>query len=445
MLKSIGLIALILASAAALAHWGSDTVAARFLAVVFFLYAISALLHLNALHKWAVLQDKRELPQGLGFWAPVFNRLRKAHRSDTQSKSEIRLEFDRIQAVVDQVPDGLVVLDQYDHILWYNNAAKSLHEIFGFERPIHHFIRQPEFFVYLSSTLPLPPLKVSIATRPGRLFELRAIATENGQKLLISRDITEASKIDVMRRDFVANVSHEIRTPVTVIGGFAETLLSLDLDKESHVSYLQTILKQSQTIQRLLEDLLTLSSLESGTDIAGQELVDMPALIESLTAEAKSLSKGRHDISCHVNGPNKILGAQTEIETAVRNLIVNALRYTPDGGKVEISWQGMNPQESLTQATSPNEVMPTSINQAWLRVKDTGPGIPAEHIPRLTERFYRVDRGRSRDTGGTGLGLAIVKHVVQRHQAELVIESELSKGSRFSIGFKESRIAHESK
>jgi two-component system, OmpR family, phosphate regulon sensor histidine kinase PhoR len=443
MLKSFGLITLVLAVAASLAYWGSDTLAARFLALTFFLYALISTVHLNALHKWAALREKRDLPQGLGFWAPVFSRLRKAHRSDAESKSEIRVEFDRIQAVVDQVPDGLVVLDQYDHIIWYNNAAKSLHEIFGFKRPIHHFIRQPDFFAYLASTIPLPPLKTSIATRPGRLFELRAIASGNGQKLLISRDITEASKIDVMRRDFVANVSHEIRTPVTVIGGFAETLLSIDVDKESHDSYLQTILKQSQTMQRLLEDLLTLSSLESGTDVAGQELVDMPSLIESLASEAKSLSKGRHEISCKIDGPSKILGAQTEIETAARNLIVNALRYTPDGGKVEISWQGLSPFESLTSASSSGQTAFPSANQAWLRVKDTGPGIPAEHIPRLTERFYRVDRARSRDTGGTGLGLAIVKHVAQRHQAELVIESELSKGSRFSIGFNEARIARE--
>jgi two-component system, OmpR family, phosphate regulon sensor histidine kinase PhoR len=420
MLKSFGLITLVLAVAASLAYWGSDTLAARFLALTFFLYALISTVHLNALHKWAALREKRDLPQGLGFWAPVFSRLRKAHRSDAESKSEIRVEFDRIQAVVDQVPDGLVVLDQYDHI-----------------------IRQPDFFAYLASTIPLPPLKTSIATRPGRLFELRAIASGNGQKLLISRDITEASKIDVMRRDFVANVSHEIRTPVTVIGGFAETLLSIDVDKESHDSYLQTILKQSQTMQRLLEDLLTLSSLESGTDVAGQELVDMPSLIESLASEAKSLSKGRHEISCKIDGPSKILGAQTEIETAARNLIVNALRYTPDGGKVEISWQGLSPFESLTSASSSGQTAFPSANQAWLRVKDTGPGIPAEHIPRLTERFYRVDRARSRDTGGTGLGLAIVKHVAQRHQAELVIESELSKGSRFSIGFNEARIARE--
>jgi two-component system, OmpR family, phosphate regulon sensor histidine kinase PhoR len=427
MIKSFGLIALVLALAAAISRWGSDTYAARFLAVAFALTALANLMHLNALYNWAVLREKRDLPHGFGFWAPTFNRLRNAYRSDSENKLEIRQEFDRIQAVVNELPDGLVVLDQYDHILWYNDAARSLHAIFGFKRPIHHFIREPEFFTYLSASTTSVPLKLSLATRPGRLFELRVILSENGQKLMVTRDITDSSKIDVMRKDFVANVSHEIRTPVTVIGGFAETLLSIELDKDSQKSYLSTILKQSQTMQRLLEDLLTLSSLESGSDVAVREPVDMPSLLDALVMEAKSLSGGKHEVTSRIDGPKHILGAQTEIETAARNLIVNALRYTPEGGKVEISWQGMDPFAG-------------SNTQAWLRVKDSGPGISSEHLPRLTERFYRVDRGRSRETGGTGLGLAIVKHVTQRHQGELVIESEPTKGSRFSIGFDEARI-----
>jgi two-component system, OmpR family, phosphate regulon sensor histidine kinase PhoR len=437
MLKSFILIIAVPIIALALAFWGSDTLAARFLAVAFIVYGLSNYVHINALYKWAVLRDKRDLPSGLGSWAMVFNRLRKANKSDVEAKIETQAEFDRIQAVVDHLPDGLIVLDQYDHIIWYNNAARDLHEIFGLKRPVHHFIRLPEFFAYLESGAPNQSLKISLANRVGRTFEIRVVASLSKQRLLITRDITDASKIDVMRRDFVANVSHEIRTPVTVIGGFAETLLSLELDKESQTSYLSTILTQSQTMQRLLEDLLTLSSLESGEDIAPKELVDIPTLLESLTAEAKSLSKGRHKISLIIEGPKFVLGAQTEVETAARNLIVNALRYTPDGGEIEISWHSANPYE-----LGEGQVFPKSYD-AWLRVKDTGPGIAAEHLTRLTERFYRVDRARSRDTGGTGLGLAIVKHVVQRHQAELIIESVLGKGSRFSIGFHPARIPRE--
>jgi two-component system, OmpR family, phosphate regulon sensor histidine kinase PhoR len=429
MIKSIGVIAAICLMALGFSFWGSDTLAARFLAVSFVVYALANLFHKNALHNWAALREKRELPQGLGYWGSIFNRLRKVSRSDAESRQTLRIEFDRIQAVVDQLPDGLVVLDQYDHIIWYNNAARSLHEIFGFTRPIHHFIRQPEFFTYLADPAPLAPIKVNLATRPGRLFELRVITAHDSQKLLITRDVTDASKIDVMRRDFVANVSHEIRTPVTVIGGFAETLLEIDLDKETQKTYLDTIVKQSQTMKRLLEDLLILSSLDSGKDVAARDEVDMYVLLEALMSEAKSLSQNRHKLTAVIDGPKVVLGAQTEIETAARNLIVNALRYTPEGGSVEVSWHAQNPF-----ANTP---------QAWFRVKDTGPGIAKEHLPRLTERFYRVDSARSRDTGGTGLGLAIVKHIAQRHQAELVIESELGKGSQFAIGFYQSRLINQ--
>ncbi len=434
MIKSLSFTVLVAAISLALAYWVNDTLAAWFLGTVFVLYSISQAFHLQALHKWAILRDKRDLPNGIAAWGPVFNRLRSASKVDLDDKIEMRTEFERIQAVVDHLPDGLIVLDQYDHILWYNNAARDLHEIFGFRRPIHHFIRQPEFFTYLATGTPNQSLKINLANRLGKTFEIRVVESHSKQRLLMTRDITEASKIDVMRRDFVANVSHEIRTPVTVIGGFAETLLNIDLDKESQTTYLSTILTQSQTMQRLLEDLLTLSSLESGFDIAPKHPIDIQVLLEMLTAEAKSLSNGRHGIKLVIDGPRIILGAPTEVETAARNLIVNALRYTPEGGEIEISWHSASPLELTGEQSF------SKTHDVWLRVTDTGPGIAAEHIPRLTERFYRVDRGRSRDTGGTGLGLAIVKHVVQRHQAELVIESVLGKGSRFSIGFHPVRI-----
>jgi two-component system, OmpR family, phosphate regulon sensor histidine kinase PhoR len=435
MIKSLSFTALVSAISLALGYWGGPTLAAWFLGIVFVLYSLSQAFHLQALYKWSILRDKRDLPDGIAAWGPIFNRLRTATKKDLEDKIEMRTEFERIQAVVDHLPDGLIVLDQYDHILWYNNAARDLHEIFGFKRPIHHFIRQPEFFTYLATGTPNQSLKINLANRVGKTFEIRVVDSHSKQRLLMTRDITEASKIDVMRRDFVANVSHEIRTPVTVIGGFAETLLSIDLDKKSRTTYLSTILTQSQTMKRLLEDLLTLSSLESGFDMAPKNPINIQELLEMLTAEAKSLSNGRHQIKLVIDGPTIILGAATEIETAARNLIVNALRYTPEGGAVEISWHSEKPAE-LT-----GDLAFSKSFDAWLRVMDTGPGIAAEHIPRLTERFYRVDRGRSRDTGGTGLGLAIVKHIVQRHQAELNIESVVGKGSQFSIGFHPARIA----
>lgn len=428
-LKSFSFVVLVCLIALGLAYLVSDQSAAWFLGVAFLAYAASNLFHINALLKWAALREKREMPSGFGLWGTVFNRIRRGASTDFEAKQAARLELDRVHAAVDQLPDGLIVVDQYDHIVWYNNAARELHEIFGLNRPVHHFIRQPEFFNYLAEPNRTDSIKLSLASRPGRVFELKAIAAAESQKLLVTRDITEAAKLDAMRRDFVANVSHEIRTPVTVIGGFAETLLTLELDEESRSNYLTTILKQSQNMQRLLEDLLTLSSLESSDTYAVSERINMHQLLDTLLAEARSLSQGGHTITSTIEGPVFVLGAQTELETAIRNLIVNALRYTPKGGTVNVTWSSINTFDNS--------------QCAWLRVSDTGPGIAAEHIPRLTERFYRVDRGRSRETGGTGLGLAIVKHIVQRHGGDFVIESELGRGSRFSVGMNHKRLVVE--
>ncbi len=430
MIRAFITLAVVLGIAFAFSYWSNDTLAAQFLALAFTVISLIHVFHLNLLKAWAALLDKRELPRSFGLWEDTFAKLRRAHNHDVGIRTDGEQRLNRIQSVVNYLPDSLIVLDRYDHIIWYNNAARELHEIFGLQRPVHHFIRQPEFVEYFHSKRE-QPVQLRLPTKPGRLFEVRVIgsketsAEENAQQLVITRDITDAAKIDVMRRDFVANVSHEIRTPVTVIGGFAETLLTLDLDEASQKQYLETILKQSQTMQRLLTDLLTLSSLENSEGAAEFTPINMYALLEGLALEAKSLSNGKHTIALNLDGPQQILGAQTEVESAARNLITNSLRYTPEGGKVDVIWQGHT----------------GSKTQAWLRVSDSGIGIAHEHIPRLTERFYRVDRGRSRDTGGTGLGLAIVKHVAQRHGAQFEIESELGKGSRFSIGFEANRLS----
>ena len=208
---------------------------------------------------------------------------------------------------------------------------------------------------------------------------------------------------------------------MTVIGGFAETLLSLDLDDESRRTYLATILKHSQTMQRLVEDLLMLSSLENSSTPPDESDVDVVAMLRALAADGRALSQSRHAIELDVRSDARLHAAPVELESAVRNLLTNAIRYTPEGGTITLSWS--------VDATG-----------GWLSVRDTGIGIAAEHIPRLTERFYRVERGRSRDTGGTGLGLAIVKHIIQRHQARLDIRSKPGEGSIFGIQFPIERV-----
>ncbi len=420
-LRSMVPVAIALAVSLVLALLFSDQVAAWWLVGCFVLYALYHGSYLSRIYYWAALPKQRELPLGSGPWAILLDRVSRYVRQERQDQREVASELERIHSAVDQLPDGLVVLDRYDHVEWANNAAEDLHGIFGRGRPLHHFIRQPEFVAYMESGAYSKPVELQLATRPGRVFQMQLHLAEDGRKLLISRDVTDHAKLDAMRRDFVANVSHEIRTPVTVISGFAETLLDLNLDDKTRREYIATILKQSQTMQRLVEDLLMLSSLENSSAPPAEEVIDMPSLVKSLADEARTISNHRHEVDVHIETGTRLLGAPNEIESAIRNLLTNAIRYTPDGGRISLGWQ-------------------LKGDEGWLTVRDTGIGIAAEHLPRLTERFYRVERGRSRETGGTGLGLAIVKHVLQRHDGKLDVRSEPGQGSAFSLRLPAARL-----
>ena len=420
-LRSLIAAAVALLIGAVIAMLFDDTSAARWLALCIVVITGYHAYYLTALHHWAALPRNRELPLGIGTWSAVLDRLSRAVRQENEARVELSSELDRVHAAVDQLPDGLVVLDRFDHVEWSNNAAEHLHGIFGRKRPIHHYVRQPEFIEYLERADYSTPIRVSLQAQPGRVFEIGLFRTDGGQKLMVTRDITDQAKLDAVRRDFVANVSHEIRTPVTVIGGFAETLLTLDLDEAKRREYLATILKQSQNMQRLVADLLMLSSLENSSTAPSESTIDVAAMIGAIAAEARALSAGRHTVVEAVDSNCQLRGAPMEIESALRNLMTNAIRYTPDGGVVTMRWSIRG-------------------DEAWLSVRDTGIGVAAEHMPRLTERFYRVESGRSRSTGGTGLGLAIVKHVVQRHGARLDVQSWLGEGSVFTLVFGLERV-----
>jgi two-component system phosphate regulon sensor histidine kinase PhoR len=419
--RSLAPVAVALAIGAVLAALFSAVVAAWWLAAAMAFFGLAKAFYLDRLNHWAALPRNRDLPGATGAWGAVFERLGRFSRSEAASRSELTTELAQIHAAVDRLPDGLVVLDRFGHVEWCNNAAAELHGIFGSGRPIHHFIRQPEFIAYLEGSDYRTPPVLRLESRPGRLFELRLYRTDGEGRLLTTRDITEHAKLDAMRRDFVANVSHEIRTPVTVIGGFAETLLSLDLDDDARREYLGTILRQSQTMQRLVEDLLTLSSLEHSTTPPEETRIDLHEMVNSLADAARALSQGRHQINVRLDAPAPVWGVRNELESAVRNLLTNAVRYTPQGGRIDVDWRIRD-------------------GEGWLTVRDTGIGIAQEHLPRLAERFYRVDRGRSRDSGGTGLGLAITKHVMQRHGGRLHVESRLGQGSAFSLRLPASRL-----
>jgi len=420
-LRSLAAIALVVVVAVALALYVSVAAATWWLGVVFVCYAVVQTLYMVRLHHWSSLPRNRALPAGIGPWRPIVARLARFVRQETDTRNELGSELERIHSAVDRLPDGLVVLDRYDHVLWANDAAENLHGIFGTRRPIHHFIRQPEFARFLQANESGSTIRVQLPGQPGRTHELRLHRAQGDQKLLITRDVTNQAKLDAMRSDFVANVSHEIRTPITVIAGFAETLLTLDLDEAARREYLGSILKQSQTMQRLVDDLLMLSSLESGADELEDEKVDLHRLLDALLDEARALSRERHRLELALEGPRHVLAAPGEIESAVRNLLTNAIRYTPDGGRIAIDWRIRD-------------------SEGRISVRDTGIGIPAEHLPRLTERFYRVDRGRSRASGGTGLGLAIVKRIMHRHQGRLEFESKPGVGSAFTLCLPAARL-----
>ena len=379
------------------------------------------LYHLRALNRWSMLPRQRQLPLGIGSWRGTLDRLGRFTRQEAAEREETNTELERLHAAVDLLPDALVVMDRYNLVQWFNRAAEELHGIVGLRRPIDHFLRQPEFTRYLEAGDFRAPVHMSLPGRPGRIFSVRLVPTPDSWRLLITRDITEQNKLDAMRRDFVANVSHEIRTPLTVVSGYIETLIDLDLPREESLTHLHAARKQAITMQRLLEDLLTLSSLENAANRPQDHEFDLEPLLRGLLADAMTLSAGRHVIELQLDKPVRLRGVPSEIESAVRNLLTNAIRYTPQGGRITMSWS--NRQQA-----------------ARLTVEDTGIGIAPEHLPRLTERFYRVDRGRSRETGGTGLGLAIVKHIAQRHDARLEFDSTLGKGTRFTLVIPPERV-----
>ena len=420
--RSLGFAALIVLVAAWLHRFLSPAFAFVLLVVALIVAVLYQASFVSRLTAWANLPRNRPLPIGWGIWTPLIERLNRVSRQQQATVTELGSELERIHAAVDRLPDGLVLLDRYDHVSWSNQAAQSLHGIFGTQRPVHHFIRQPEFAEMLQRRGGgAQTQRLQLNTQPGRIFELQLHETDAEHRLLITRDITDQAKLDAVRSDFVANVSHEIRTPATVIAGFAETLLSLDLDDKTRREYLSAILRQSETMGRLVGDLLLLASLERAADRLDESAIELQPLLESLVYEARALSGGRHDISLKFEGPPRLMAVPAEIESAVRNLVTNAVRYTPDGGVITVSWRARD-------------------DEGWLAVHDTGIGISTEHLPRITERFYRVDRSRSRDTGGTGLGLAIVKRIANRHHASLRIDSEPGKGSVFTLRFPARRL-----
>jgi len=286
---------------------------------------------------------------------------------------------------------------------------------------ILYLLRQARFAEWLTSEDYSRTLAIECPVAREKTLSLQMVPLSRGQKMLLARDITEIARVEAMRRDFVANVSHELRTPITVIVGFLEAFDDMpDPDPAEFRKHIPLMREQSDRIRRLVDDLLTLARLESEPDTK-DETVDVPALARRLAYEAESLSQGRHRVVLSLESQARLIGNSQELYSALANLVSNAVRYTPTGGHIGITW---GPGENGGRV---------------FKVTDTGEGIEPQHIPRLTERFYRIDKGRSSATGGTGLGLAIVKHVLVRHQGRLTIQSEIGRGSVFSAVLPASR------
>jgi len=344
--------------------------------------------------------------------------IRARLKDGEQSLRDRDAEIAQRKQITNAVPDGLFLLDNGGRIIWCNQAALVMHSLDAFRdmgKPIAQLIRAPEFARYLDDdTQPEP-----VVTLGGRSIAFHLERGSEGARLLLTRDVTEREKLDRMRRDFVANVSHELRTPLTVVGGFVETLTDLPLEQDERNRYLQLIANQTTNMRRLVEDLLTLARLENDQLPPEATQIDLALVARDALADAEALSAGAHTFEATI-APAHLLGSVGELRSALGNLLSNAVRYTPAGGRITLN----------VAAHANGEIV--------VEVKDSGVGIAAEHIPRLTERFYRVDRSRSRETGGTGLGLAIVKHVAQRHRAKLEIESTVGgeqHGSTFRLRF----------
>lgn len=394
----------------------------------FGLYIASTLRHLHKLHQWLLHRDSREIPEAEGLWGDVFNEIRKLTRQSERRADRLTGMLVRFQSAASAMPDAVVILSLNDEIEWANPSATHLLGV-SFPRDaglrLGNLLRTPEFAAYLQRGEFSEPLELVSPANPELTVSLQIIPFGEAQKLVLGRDITRLMRLEQMRRTFVANVSHELRTPLTVLSGYVETLRDMEALKNGGLrKHIATMHEQANRMQRLVDDLLMLSRLETAPPSRRDETVDVAMLLTGLKEQAEILSgEQRHRIGLEADAALRLLGRREELHSAFSNLVNNAVRYTPAGGAITLRW------------TAAGE-------GAAFSVSDTGEGIAPEHIPHLTERFYRVDTARSRATGGTGLGLSIVKHVLARHDASLEIASTPGQGSTFTCLFPAARVVH---
>ena len=389
------------------------------------LWNLSQLLRLHAWLKDH--QPDEPPPDGYGLWGEVFDSIYHLQRRNQRARGRLQAVIDRVQESTAALRDAVIMLDSQGNLEWWNQASETL---LGLKTPqdsgqsITNLVRDPRFKDYFERGIFLEPLDLPSPVNPRRQLQLNLTRYGNQEHLMLVRDVTRLHQLEQMRKDFVANVSHELRTPLTVISGYLETLLdNVDEVNPRWRRALQQMQQQGSRMQCLLNDLLLLAKLEATDYPSDNQPVAVEALLKLIKADAQALSAERnHRISLEADAGLKLKGSESELRSAFSNLVFNAVKYTQAEGEIRIRWW-------------------QDAQGAHLSVQDSGPGIEAKHLPRLTERFYRVDSSRASHTGGTGLGLAIVKHVLLRHRGRLEITSVIGKGSLFTCHFQPAQIA----
>ncbi len=423
-LSSVGLWAVL---AALLGWWLGPATGFATLALGLLIMVLVNGMYVSRIARW-VKDLEQPPPPTVGPWDNILSPIYRQLRRDRQELVELDRQVNAIMMAAEALPDGAVTLNTDMELQWCNRTAcehLGLNLATDRQQRIFNLLRDPALQTYAKQRNWETPLTM-VLSRDGieKTLQLQLTPYGLGQYLIVTRDITQVEKLEVTRKDFVANVSHELRTPLTVLLGFLETLRDFPADSistEQRQRYEAMMLEQTQHMQSIVADLLTLSTLESSPSVEGAP-VPISNLIESALTQGEALSGGQHTFVRQIDSSLCIIGIESELISAISNLLTNAIRYTPSGGTITVSWQA-----------GPN-------GDAYYTVQDTGIGISPQDIPRLTERFYRADKGRSRSTGGTGLGLAITKHIMMRHNAELQIHSRLGAGSRFSLRFPASRV-----
>lgn len=402
-------------------HFGYPaTVGASFAAVSVLTLSVSDTLKGHALLDWLRAPEAMS-PELPGIWGEVGHRVERLLRARDVDIAHERARHDELLSAVEASPNGVMLLNPTDHITWISSAAADhfgLNRQRDLQQRVTNLIRQPAFVQYLSAGDFREPVKCPVSRGSMSWLQIQVKEYGDGLKLVLSQDISQRERADTMRRDFVANVSHEIRTPLTVLIGFIETLGALPLTEVERKRVISLMAQQADRMQTLVSDLLMLAQIEGSPRPTSDRWVKVSGMLQRIEADGRGLSRDRHPISVVAESADlqlEVSGVENEWLSAMGNLVSNAIRYTPEGQGIQIRWR----------------TLPDGSGE--FSVKDSGIGIAPEHLPRLTERFYRVDGSRSRDTGGTGLGLSIVKHVIQRHGGELKISSEAGKGSTFTL------------